>query len=252
MKYTINSCGISDCLPDWSWTTGDNGFPDYDLWCVFRGHGEITVMGEKFEVSSGSCMLLSPNTKIAARHDRNDPILVINVHFSPEDADTFSKSVKPYHRKLRDKAFFRELLDRLLSSYVRKNTEKAEMWLSAAMTELFSSDAELPSASERRGTSVVYKICDEIVASSLYTAKLSDFAKKYGYSPTYLGKLFHLTVGMEYEKYLINARIGEAKMLLRSSDFSVARIADMLGYCDTCFFIKQFTKYVGTTPGKYR
>ena len=251
-KLCINSCGISDCLPDWSWTTGEGGFPDFDLWCVFRGRGGISVAGETYDVSAGSCFLLPPETAITAWHDRNDPLLVINVHFDPMDRTPFLRSSAPRHRRMRDPAFFRELLDRMLFSYYRNDAGRAEIWLSAATAEFFASDDSVPRAAERRGRSVVYKICDDIVASSLYNARLSDLAKKYGYSPTYLGKLFHVTIGMEYEKYLINARINEAKTLLRSSDFPIARVSDMLGYCDVCFFIKQFTKYVGVTPGKYR
>ena len=85
-----------------------------------------------------------------------------------------------------------------------------------------------------------------------YFLHLLQFAKKYGYSEAYLGKLFRKTVGVEFSGYVINARINKAKILLRSSDYTVGEIAELLGYCDACFFVKQFTKMTGTTPGRYR
>ena len=33
-EYIINSCGVSDCPPEWSWITGENGFGDYDIWAA--------------------------------------------------------------------------------------------------------------------------------------------------------------------------------------------------------------------------
>ena len=45
----VNSCGISDCRPEWHWDI--NGFNDYDLWTVFRGKGKLQV-GDTIEVNA--------------------------------------------------------------------------------------------------------------------------------------------------------------------------------------------------------
>ena len=80
MHLKINSCGICDCLPEWSWHT--DGFSDYDLWAVFRGEGTIQPENEsEFAVHDGVCVLLTPDTKYIAKHHPEQPLLVINVHF---------------------------------------------------------------------------------------------------------------------------------------------------------------------------
>ena len=43
-----------------------------------------------------------------------------------------------------------------------------------------------------------------------------------------------------------------AKQMLLNSKESVAKIAEELGYSNTQNFIRFFSKYVGTTPGKFR
>ena len=52
---------------------------------------------------------------------------------------------------------------------------------------------------------------------------------------------------------LINLeKLDAAKTMLLTTDASVAQIAESLNYSNTQNFIRFFSKYVGTTPGKYR
>lgn len=247
--YEINSCGISDCPPEWSWVTGDCGFDDYDIWAVFRGHGKISVGGREFAVSAGSCVILPPRKKIVACHDPRDPLLVIHTHFSPRGEGGDEKLLGGRCVSARDIVFFRDLLDRVILCYYRSCKEAASMWLSAALSELSSSAG---GGEGNKSNPMIFEICDRINSSYGAPPSLSELAKNYGYSEAYLGKLFRKTVGIEFSAYAVNARINKAKILLRSSDYSVGRIAEMLGYCDSCFFVKQFTKVAGVTPGRYR
>ena len=98
----------------------------------------------------------------------------------------------------------------------------------------------------------VTEICDRINASPEAKHVLSELATEYGYSATYLGKLFHKNVGISFSNYLLNARINYAKILLLNSKLSVGEIAEKLGYYDTAHFINQFKKTVGCTPNAYR
>lgn len=247
--YIINSCGISDCHPEWSWATGDGGFDDYDLWAVFRGRGKISVGGREFAVSAGSCVILPPGKKIVASHDPCDPLLVIHIHFSPDGENVNEKLFDVRCTNVRDVVFFRDLLDRVILCYYRSCKAAASMWLSAALSELSSSAG---GGDGGKSNPMIFEICDIINSSCGESPSLSELAKNYGYSEAYIGKLFRRTVGIEFSAYAVNARINKAKILLRSSDYSVGRIAEILGYCDSCFFVKQFTKIAGVTPGRYR
>lgn len=51
---------------------------------------------------------------------------------------------------------------------------------------------------------------------------------------------------------VINSRIEYSKKLLISTNFSISRIADMIGYKNDVQFIKQFKATVKTTPAEYR
>jgi YesN/AraC family two-component response regulator len=81
---------------------------------------------------------------------------------------------------------------------------------------------------------------------------LADYSAGYGYSATYFGKLFHRVVGVSFSEYLVNARINQAKILLKTSEMSVSQIAYYLGYCDVSYFTRQFKKIVGCPPNSFR
>ena len=253
-KLVINSCGISDCTPDWSWITADTGFSDYDLWAVFRGNGELKSRGETFEVSAGSCMLLAPGEKYIGKQDPMSPLFVIHVHFCFLENE---KAVAPFgiqHKHIADTAFFRDILNRVITYFYRNEAEKASFWLKAALFEFSSSKVASSIGSFRIGANekCIFEMCGIINISAGNAPKLSDFAARYGYSETYLGKLFHKIIGITYTEYVTNARISKAKLFLRSSDDTISCIAEMLGYYDASFFSRQFKKHTGISPGEYR
>lgn len=250
----INSCGISDCDASWSWDTGKNGFCDFDLWTVLRGNGTIQAKNKgEIKVRSGSSLILLPHTHYIGEHDKNDPLLVVNVHFS--FAGNFENEERaPFiYRKISDITYFRDLLYRVLHLYNSGNISFAETVFSAAMVEYIAKD-DISTVSKYGAdkNELIKRICDTVNTEPSVKLSLSDFAKQYGYSADYLGRIFSATVGISFSEYVANARINKGKFLLCSTGMSVDEIADSLGYYDSCYFIHQFRRITGYSPGKYR
>lgn len=87
-----------------------------------------------------------------------------------------------------------------------------------------------------------------------YAQKLSleEIGKMVCLNPVYLSTLFKNQTGMTITNYMIKVRMEEAKRLLRETHMSVSSIAGKVGYTDTKFFSKTFTKTVGIKPVEYR
>lgn len=250
-SYKINWCGIKDCAPEWHWET--NGFYDYDLWAVFRGAGIIEIDGIPYEAKEGMCFLLPPNTRICARHEPTTPLLTANIHFHflQNGEPVFPHLIQ--QRFLLNTSFFKELINHTLSSFYCNQPQDATDWLTVVIKEFFSS----PQVQEKNTTSnahieCIQHICRQINENISSATSLSAFAFEYGYSTTYLGKIFHKLTGVSFSQYLSNARINQAKLLLRTSDLPISAIAEQLGYYDTSHFIKQFKQIVGRAPKVYR
>ena len=81
---------------------------------------------------------------------------------------------------------------------------------------------------------------------------LETLARQTGMSPKYFCRFFRTVVHRSPIDYVNYYRIECASHFLTSTDMTVAEIAQHCGFNDSSFFIKQFRKYKGTTPGKLR
>ena len=81
---------------------------------------------------------------------------------------------------------------------------------------------------------------------------LETLARLTGLSPKYFCRFFHTIVHRSPIDYVNYYRVECASHFLTATDMTVAEIAQRCGYNDSSFFIKQFRKYKGTTPRRYR
>lgn len=82
--------------------------------------------------------------------------------------------------------------------------------------------------------------------------KLEDVAEQVYLAPTYLGVLFKKETGESFSSYLTIIRMEKAKELLHDIKYSIAEIANAVGYSDKRYFSKLFKEQVGVTPKEYR
>ncbi|AOR23644.1 response regulator transcription factor [Clostridium taeniosporum] len=81
---------------------------------------------------------------------------------------------------------------------------------------------------------------------------LKEVADYMNYSSTYFSKSFKKHVGVNFNKYITQIRIREAKFLLRESNISINDLSFNLGYNEPNYFCKVFKKEEGITPSEYR
>lgn len=81
---------------------------------------------------------------------------------------------------------------------------------------------------------------------------LDDVANAIFISPYYLSHLFRDELGITFIEYLTKIRIEEASHLLMTTNMSIIRIAEEVGYSDSSYFSKVFKKLQNVTPSQYR
>lgn len=81
---------------------------------------------------------------------------------------------------------------------------------------------------------------------------LSEMARDFNISISYLSSLFHEETGESFSEYLNLLRLNKAKELLKSTDIKIYQIADRLGFNDAYYFSSWFKKQVGASPTTYR
>ena len=71
-------------------------------------------------------------------------------------------------------------------------------------------------------------------------------------SPYHLAHVFKQHTGYTLKQYILRRRIGEAQDRLSCSSDSITQIAREVGFEDSAYFSRIFTKYVGMSPKFYR
>jgi AraC-like DNA-binding protein len=82
--------------------------------------------------------------------------------------------------------------------------------------------------------------------------RVSEYAAALGVSPGHLGAMCRRQ-HIRSPRAWIHGRLAlEAKRLLRSSDLTVAEVADHLGFVDPAYFARFFRREAGCPPGAFR
>jgi AraC-like DNA-binding protein len=81
---------------------------------------------------------------------------------------------------------------------------------------------------------------------------IESLAEHAGYSPAHFSRVFKTVMGVSPQQHLMQARIDRATQLLLETDWSINRIAQVLGYNDVFFFSRQFKRVTGKTPTAIR
>ncbi|MGP4038436.1 AraC family transcriptional regulator [Gracilibacillus sp. D59] len=70
--------------------------------------------------------------------------------------------------------------------------------------------------------------------------------------PSYLHKIFRLSLGMSINQYITKVRLDKAKMLLINTEIPVTEISNYVGVNTSQYFSNLFKKETGLSPSAYR
>ncbi|QBG46425.1 AraC family transcriptional regulator [Verrucomicrobia bacterium S94] len=98
----------------------------------------------------------------------------------------------------------------------------------------------------------VGKALDYIAANYTEPISLEDIAAAAGLSTFRIAHLLKEATGKTALQNIHYLRVQEARRLLEETDLSCTDIAYETGFGDQSYFIKQFKKWMGITPAKYR
>ncbi len=81
---------------------------------------------------------------------------------------------------------------------------------------------------------------------------VDDIAQRVGLTRSYFSVLFKREVGMPVSEFIREARIDEAKSMLRLTNHSLLEISSFLAFNSQSHFVSVFKSMTGMTPGAYR
>ncbi len=81
---------------------------------------------------------------------------------------------------------------------------------------------------------------------------LKELASVFYMNPVYLGQLFKKSTGKQFNEYLHEVRIEEAKKLLKRTGMKISEIALAVGYNDPKYFLSKFRSIAKMAPSDYK
>lgn len=105
--------------------------------------------------------------------------------------------------------------------------------------------AKLPAAALKRATEYI----EAHLADPLSLATIAEAAS---YSPYHFARLFSGAIGTSPHRYVIRRRVERARLLLDTTDWPLAFIAQEVGFASASHLARHFRRFVGVAPGAYR
>ena len=141
-----------------------------------------------------------------------------------------------------DFALVREALQNKAFDYLLKpvNRDDLRNVLERLADQLYSERMMLTPEKPEGADKIVSTIQAFIKDNYAQTIDFSSIANQYGFSGSYLTRIFHEKVGLTPQKFLIKYRISCAKRLLTDTRLSVQEVGARVGYPDPFHFSKVF------------
>jgi AraC family transcriptional activator of pobA len=151
--------------------------------------------------------------------------------------------------------FILNICQRLYLEYQKNGIQSIDIihpYLIALLAELNSMYKPVSNSKQLSAVSITNKF-KELVFANIKTMHLvSDYASELNISPNHLNKSVKAITGKSPTKWIDEAIVLEAKVLLFQTNLSIYEIATEVGHFDQSYFSRLFKKYEGVTPLEFR
>jgi two-component system, response regulator YesN len=132
------------------------------------------------------------------------------------------------------------------------NREELKETLEKLHTQLCSERNEIAAEISQSPGQIAETVRRHIQENFANAIDFAAIATRYGFSGSYLTRIFHLQVGVSPQRYLIDCRIQSARQLLADTELLVREVGVLVGYADPFHFCKVFKQKTGMSPSQYR
>lgn len=231
------------------------GAPQTIVIICAAGRGTCTIAGTVHSVSGGEILVIPAGTPHAYAAISDDPWTIWWMHVAgdlvPETVEAGGFSATSPLARLNDLSTCTALMRDIIDVHEHAQTRPALIaatgtaWRLLAL--LASRDAVIDVGSNPLAG--VLAFLEEHPSSHLTLTEMADLA---ALSPSRFSALFRQSTGMSPVRYQVGQRMRRARELLDLTSTPIAKIAELLGYDDSFYFSRQFSKEHGMSPREYR
>ena len=218
------------------------------------GACEITLDGRTYILRSGDICFLPPGTPYITKPI--SPNQVANIFFTLEKLDDdrgfsdFRLLNHPFAVSCPEAAqLFEQIIEE--SIFAKPLHQKQEdLLLGLAVNAMIRSQISAPNTPAP--SAKMRKICQYVDAHLTDPLTVASLAKSFSYHPTYLNSLFRRHLGKSAHDYITQRKLSGVSHMLRSTDLSVAEIAQLYHFSDSSHLARVYRKWTGRSPQQER
>lgn len=251
----IYTCGYENCAPGHSY--GPILRNGYLIHYILGGRGIYKAKGKLFRLKEGDAFLICPGELIYYEADQNDPwrytwigMQGIKVKGYLERTSLWDNLVIHYgqddqmrlcHEKMFEADKLPQNRDLIMNSIMY---EYLFLLARKFPSPHYACDEKKSDYAEEALKFIEGRYCDQIT--------IQDIADHLNINRSYLHRLFKSFTGVSVQNYLLDYRLRQACILLKSTALSVRSVAHTVGYTDPLYFSRIFRQKMGMSPSEYR
>lgn len=228
----------------------------YTLHFVQRGGGTLQVKDKVFDVVEGDFFFLPPNVEMRYLPSSNAPWAYYWFYLIGDGAKELGLSMgftldNPVRHSTNPKQ-----VDELLNSLFLQGISQEERYFKT-ISALYNIASKLSANRKNAGHVCNSDTVDKIKEIIKLNHKDPNFSvdclsELTFISHSYICKLFKNKTGISAVQYLVKERLKSAANMLKENDFSVKKLALLVGFKDELHFMKAFKKEYGLTVKEFR
>ena len=259
LSFQLESITKSKYDSDWHSTLHTHPFTE--LFYVVDGKGEFNIQGQRFPVKANDFVIINPQVEHTELSSPDEPLeyIVLGIKgLSFSNLTPVSEGGHPFSFfNLRDEQ--KDIL-RYLNAMVKEATSQSMSYelvchnlLEILLIKILRHQHfDLEVGKQSKATKDISFIKHYLETYYHESIQLEDLASMTHLSRFYISHSFKKEIGMSPMEYLIAIRIKESKILLRTTNYSISQVADIVGFTTPTYFSKQFRKSTGISPTDYR
>ena len=231
-----------------------------ELFAVYEGALKFYLNEEIFPLGTGKFMLVNSNEIHSVDSPEPNRTIVLQIPLKTfEDYYTGEQFIRFTHDPLpRDGQVMKligdifEACEERACGYEMKAKGLYYMLLYLLVTEYRETDVTPDMVKWHKKLNRLSLIADYIKENYASELSLEALAEIFGYSPTYLSRMFQKYAGINYKSYLQNIRVERAFQEIANTEHTISETAMNNGFPNSKALAKAFQKKYGMLPSEYR
>jgi len=247
--------------------------PLFEVNLVLSGTQEMCVNGKRYTQHPGDLMLLNPGEPHESRVIGGEEMTYYCLHFDVDERafrELLCQNRACFHEAGSPLAVaIRPALDRLLALTSDETAAHVDsrMRILSALFELFAGISGTLSEQQNHAprtrnaltASQIAALLEREVERTLegsggqaHMESMASIAAKVGYSTSAMSRIFTQAYGISPRQYMSALVLKKSKLLLMDPELSVEEISARLGYHNIAHFSRQFKRWTGESPSRFR